>query len=278
MTSSHVVAAAANRLDNRVSGGSFLSDDEFVVIRLGGSASLTSDPRSPAAASSKTLSFFKEQGPASSRDLDCFPVIKSQAASAEAGSTQIRRITMKKKKKDSTSEAEQSAKKDSMATIVIDSKESLKAPLIVQSDEESEQAAGGSRRRSSRCSRSSGGGISADANDSDSKNYLTLSKCDLPRSLRSSRRLSACNEHLLSGRMQQRLQMAAGGVSSAPPEPLTTDSAIKAAASCDFPKTHANVKQSTTTTSIPEKSIKVITSMTMTILFYFVSYCRASQA
>ena len=41
MTSSHVVAAAANRLDNRVSGGSFLSDDEFVVIRLGGSASLT---------------------------------------------------------------------------------------------------------------------------------------------------------------------------------------------------------------------------------------------
>ncbi len=152
---------------NRVSGASFLSDDEFVVIRLG-------QGQQPSIDSAK--SFQPKQN------------VKIEQSESEDSSTQIRRITMKK-------EGKQPKKMDSVASVVIDRKESLKTPLIVQtisvdsySDSCDEDLTSHGGRRSSH----------ARVTRQNSANFLEpLNKTDLPRSLRSTRRLSACNEQIL---------------------------------------------------------------------------------
>ena len=146
---------------NRISGGSFLSDDEFVVIRLGSSGASETRLQPPRAAS-----------------------ISQEVAEP---ATQIRRITMKN---DAKQEAASVRKKDSVASIIIDTKESLKMPLIVQTQ--------------------SVDSATSETEDMSKLKTSLLNKTDLPRSLRSTRRLSACNDKVLM-ELQQRMLLNSGG-------------------------------------------------------------------
>ena len=88
---------------------------------------------------------------------------------------QIRRITMKK------SQEAAGKKKDSIASLVVDTKDSLKAPLIIETLDIEEDM------------------VEDDTMEEGMDEKMRakfLSKGDLPRSMRSTRRLSAFNEQL----------------------------------------------------------------------------------
>ena len=97
---------------------------------------------------------------------------------SEAAEPQIRRITLKKSK--------EIKKKDSIASLVVDTKDSLKAPLIIETldmEEEIEDDEEGDEKMRAK---------------------FLLSKSDLPRSLRSTRRLSTFNEQMFLNIQQQK--------------------------------------------------------------------------
>ena len=97
------------------------------------------------------------------------PTISDGHLNEATGEPQIRRITLKKSK--------EVKKKDSIASIVVDTKDSLKAPLIIETLDMEED-------------------IEDDEEGDEKMRAKFLSKGDLPRSLRSTRRLSAFNEQL----------------------------------------------------------------------------------
>ena len=126
-------------------------------------------------------------------------------------------------------------KKDSVASIVVDTKDSLKAPLIIETldindDEDIEDNEAGDEKMRAKF----------------------LSRGDLPRSLRSTRRLSAFNEQLYE--QQQLFLCAQKGQTSSGRSSLSPSSDIKAA-SCDA------ISSSQPTTQVPasggHKSVQV---------------------
>lgn len=170
-----------------------MSDDEFVVIRLGQLQESSDGEREEALQLQKPPQQLKD----------------SRATSFEASEshTQIRRITMKKEPPSRS----QLRKKDSVASIVVDRKESLKTPLIVQTqsiESATSQATGAEEDD-----------IEEDTDRSSISRRIRrkssflepLNKTDLPRSLRSTRRLSACNEQVL---MEAQLNLFMANASS----------------------------------------------------------------
>ena len=198
-------------MSNRVSGASFISDDEFVVIRLGDNQNSIDQ---------------------TSNTEEIRPVIKNCKAKPDcylsAPEPQIRRITMKKSNK------EMSRKKDSIASLVVDTKDSLKAPLIVETldldNDIEDNEAGDEKMRA-----------------------MFLSKGDLPRSLRSTRRLSAFNEQLYEE--QQLFLSRKISTSSGTPRPSVKVGKEVKAASCDA---ISDSRQEQRTTSTGHKSVQVI--------------------
>lgn len=199
------MASNGKSVGNRISGGSFLSDDEFVVIRLGQQQNQESNDEREEEEEEEALQLqktpqLKDSPFRATNSLD-------QGNSAGESHTQIRRITMKKEPPSRS----HFRKKDSVTSIVVDRKESLKTPLIVQTQS---------------IDSATSHGTAADEDDIDDdtdrssisrrirrkSSFLEpLNKTDLPRSLRSTRRLSACNEQVL---MEAQLNLFMANASS----------------------------------------------------------------
>ena len=233
---------------NRISGTSLLSDEEFVVIRLGnfanspaelsdhrgivGRTNNNGEGEGVAVQTRESLGRISQQRPSatsrraarppSSSDSDKKAIsVQEVEPSGFTNNTQIQRIVMKKERSvsvDKNSSNQNNAvngshasadpapvggqkvmKKDSVASIIVDTKESLKTPVIVQTRsidsatseyEESSSLTGKVKR-----------------------NLTPLKQTDLPRSLRSTRRLSACNDKVLM-EMQQKMMLNAAAGSS----------------------------------------------------------------
>ena len=145
---------------------------------------------------------------------------------------QIRRITLKK------SSQEVSKKKDSIASLVVDTKDSLKAPLIIETlDMEEDMAEDDTMEEGM----------------DEKMRAKFLSKGDLPRSMRSTRRLSAFNEQLYE-QQQLFLQQPKKHLSTRSRSRSSLSSSEVKAASCDG----IAASQEKTAQSKGHKSIQVI--------------------
>jgi len=183
-----------NNSTNRVSGSSFMSDEEFVVIRLGGQ-----NMSKPVHTMTTVVSGCTASPPIHTASTS---EVSYKASNEPENDTQIRRITMKKESTGSTGSnigepsVSSRRKKDSIASIIIDTKDSLNTPLIIQTqsvESLSEPDETPSRPPS----------ITPSIKYSGANTLAPLSHTDLPRHLRSTRRLSVCNEQIME--LQQKM-------------------------------------------------------------------------
>lgn len=184
-----------NNSTNRVSGSSFMSDEEFVVIRLGGQ-----NMSKPVHTMTTVVSGCTASPPIHTASTS---EVSYKASIEPENDTQIRRITMKKESTGSTGSniggpsVSSRRKKDSIASIIIDTKDSLNTPLIIQTqsvESLSETDETPSRPPS----------ITPSIKYSGANTLAPLSHTDLPRHLRSTRRLSVCNEQIMM-ELQQKM-------------------------------------------------------------------------